>query len=419
MKSKLITVGDEILIGQVVNTNAAFIGEKMTAAGIPLKKTVVVGDSEKSLLEEFEDALKYFDVTIITGGLGPTSDDITKPALLKFFNDNLVMNWRILRHVKKIFQSRNLAMPSVNIGQAMLPSKSKAIWNPNGTAPGIWIERKNKIFVVLPGVPHEMKAMMADYVVPLLLKRFKREIKNVHKYKTLLTTGLGESTLYQKVIQVEKKLGASKLAYLPSPVGVRIRIDASGNNKSAAGHEILRIEKLIKEKIGDYIFGESDSTIEEVVAKIFTKGKKTLSIAESCTGGMLSSLIVSVAGASKFYLGGICAYSNREKMKLLQVKNSTLKKFGAVSRETAIEMADGIRKLMKTDFALSTTGVAGPTGGSRVKPVGLVWIGFSSARKTYAAEFKFGSNRQINIARASQRAIEILRRELLGIKIYF
>jgi len=419
LKSKLISIGDEILIGQIINTNAAFLGDRLFSIGIPVAKTVVIGDEEEVLLSEFEDSFRNYDVTIITGGLGPTHDDITKNVLLKFFKDEFVRDEKVLEHVRNIFRSRNMNMPLVNEDQALVPKNSKVIWNANGTAPGIWIEKEKRIFIALPGVPYEMKAMTENEILPELKKRYSAGSGKVYLQKTLLTTGLGESSLNEMLGNVTDIIGDSKLAFLPSAVGVRLRINVEGSKSAEAEEKLINIENKIRAKIPDYIYGVNKEELEKVIGVILTERKQSLSVAESCTGGMISSKIVSVPGSSNYYAGGVCVYSNLEKIKILNIKEETLKKYGAVSEETAIEMADGVRELMGTDYALSTTGIAGPSGGTDLKPVGLVWIGFSGKEKNYALSFKFGNNREVNIQRASQRALEILRRELLNKEIRF
>lgn len=419
MKSKIISIGDEILIGQIVNTNAAFLGDRLFSIGIPVAKTVVISDEEAELLSEFEDSFKNYDVTIITGGLGPTHDDITKPVLLKFFKDEFVRDEKVLAHVRNIFSSRNVNMPKVNEDQALVPKNSKVIWNANGTAPGIWIEKDKKIFIALPGVPYEMKSMIENEILPELKKRFSSGSGKVYLQRTLLTTGLGESSLNEMIGNVKEIIGESKLAFLPSATGVRLRINTEGKNEKEAAEKMNIIEDKLRSKINNLIYGSDKEELEKVIGDILTERKQTLSIAESCTGGMISSKIVNIPGSSNYYEGGVCVYSNIEKIKILNIKEETLKKYGAVSKETAMEMAEGIRSLMGTDFSLSTTGIAGPAGGTDQKPVGLVWIGFSGKDKTYALSFNFGNNREINIQRASHRALEILRRELLNIEIRF
>lgn len=411
-KVKLISVGDEILIGQIINTNAAWLGEKFFAAGMPVRKTVVIGDDEGEILREFDDSFAKFDVTIITGGLGPTHDDITKPALVKFFGDRLVMDNVVLEHVKGFFARRKIVMPPVNEGQALVPEKSEVIRNSNGTAPGIWIEKEGRVFVALPGVPYEMKPMIEEQVLPRLCRRYQGEGEKVYLQKTLLTTGIGESSLFELFGDVEKIIGGNKLAFLPSAAGVRLRMNTEGKDPAEAESKLREFETRIRNAAGGYVYGVNDETLQEIVGKMLREKGKTLSLAESCTGGSISSRIVSVAGSSDYYLGGVCAYSNELKMKILGVEEGTLKSRGAVSEQTAIEMAKGMRKLTGSAYALSTTGIAGPSGETPGKPVGLVWIGFSSEEKSYASEFHFGNRRDINIERASVKALDMLRREL-------
>lgn len=419
MKTKIISIGDEILIGQIVNTNAAYIGDKLFSAGFPVEKTIVIGDEENILLEELKDSMDKYDITIITGGLGPTHDDITKPTLIKFFDDKYISDEKVLEHVKNIFRRRNIKMPAVNIAQALIPSRSIVIWNESGTAPGIMFEENGKIIIAIPGVPFEMKALIDNEIIPLLRKKFLSDVSKVYLHKTLLTTGTGESTLNEMLGDINEIIGDSKLAFLPSVTGVRLRINAEAESEPEAQQKIISIEKKIRAKIQDFVFGVNDENLESVIGKILKGKKQSLSVAESCTGGKISSRIVSVPGSSEYYIGGVCVYSNIEKIKLLNIKEDTLSKYGAVSEQTAIEMAEGVREIMKTDYSVSTTGIAGPSGGSEDKPVGLVWIGFSSKNKSYAMKFLFGEERQRNIERASQRALEILRRELLNIKLIF
>lgn len=416
MRSKIISIGDELLIGQIVNTNAAYLGEKLFSIGIPVERTVVISDEESVLLSELDDSVNNYDVTIITGGLGPTHDDITKPVIVKYFKDELITDETVLAHVMKIFSDRKIKMPEINKGQALVPKNSEVIHNESGTAPGIWIENNGKIIIALPGVPYEMKSMIEGIILLKLKLFFKNKFKNVIKQKTLLTTGLGESTLNERLGDIKEIIEESKLAFLPSAEGVRLRINVTAENEEDADKKINLIEFRIRKKAGEFVFGTNGERMEEVTGNILRERKKTLSLAESCTGGELSARIVSIAGCSDYYMGGVCSYSNREKLKILGVKAETIKNYGAVSEKTALEMAEGVRELMGTDFSLSTTGVAGPSGGSEEKPVGLVWIGFSSAEKTFAMKFNFGERRDIIIRRAVMRALEILRRELLSIE---
>lgn len=413
MNSKILTVGDEILIGQIVNTNAAYLGDALFSLGMPVEKSVTIGDDEKMILDEFKDSLENYDLTIITGGLGPTHDDITKPALVKFFNDELILNEKILDYVTKLFASRNIIMPKVNEGQAMVPSKSKVIWNANGTAPGIWMEQENKVFVALPGVPYEMKAMLEESVVPMLKEKFLSNLDYVLKQKTLLTTGVGESVLNEMIGDVLSIIKNDKLAFLPSIEGVRLRINVKSDTAENADKRVSEIEKQIREKIGEYIFGTGNDILEEITGKLLTQKKLTLAAAESCTGGLLSSRITDVSGSSAYFLGGIVSYANEAKVEFLDIKEDTLKNYGAVSEQTAIEMAENVRKNFNSDIGIATTGIAGPTGGTAEKPVGLVYIGYSDREKTYAKQFLFSAFRERNKKRAAQEALEILRKELL------
>lgn len=415
MRAKLLTIGDEILIGQIVNTNAAFIGEKMYAIGIPVEKIVSIGDTEEALFEELDDSMKNFDVTLITGGLGPTHDDITKPVMVKYFNDELVINEDVLAHVKNIFESRNITMPEVNTGQAEVLKFGECIWNSLGTAPGLWKELFGKVFIAMPGVPYEMKEMMNKIILPKLTSFFEPKMNYAMKQKTLLTTGIGESTLSEMLGDIDNIIDdSSRLAFLPSPDGVRLRINVLKDTSEEAAEELVEIEKKIREKTGKYIFGEEEQKLEEIIGELLKENKLTLSVAESCTGGLISSRITDIPGSSEYYEGGINTYSYKAKVRTLEVKKKSLEKHGAVSEKVAMQMAKGVRKYFKTDIGISVTGIAGPGGATPDKPVGLVWIGYSDKEKTFAKKFLFGSNREVNKRRSSQAALDMLRQELLS-----
>lgn len=408
--SKIISIGDEILIGQIVNSNAAFIGGKLFEIGLPVKRIVTIGDTEKELLDELDDSFENFNVTIITGGLGPTHDDITKPTILKYFQDELVSDEKVLEQVKSIFRNRNISMPDVNYEQAKVPKKCKVIYNENGTAPGMWMEKNNKVIVCLPGVPFEMKAMMEKTVLAMLKNKFSKFIKYVLKTKTLLTTGIGESHLADMIGNVYDIIGDNKLAFLPSAYGVRLRIDVKGNNEKDADEILSGIENKLREKIGDYIFGVNEDLLEKEIGDLLIGKNKTLAVAESCTGGLISSKITDISGSSKYFLGGVCSYSNYSKFHILNVKKDTLEKFGAVSEETAIEMAENVRKILGADFGISTTGIAGPTGGTDLKPVGLVWIALSTNKQTFTKKLLLGNNRERTKLRATYLALDMLKK---------
>ena len=411
--SKVISIGDEILIGQITNSNAAFISSRLYTIGIPVKRIVSIPDREEELLLELTDSVENFDVTIITGGLGPTHDDITKPVLTKFFEDELITDEEVLEHINDLFKKRNIKMPESNEEQATVPRNSKIIWNDIGTAPGLWFDKDDHIIIALPGVPFEMKAMIDKFVLLMLKEKFTSKINYVLKSRSLLTTGISESGLHELIGDVNGFIGDSKLAFLPSLKGVRLRIDVKANDEDTADKKISEIEEAINKKAGKYIYGTDDDLLEKIVGDLLLKKGITLAVAESCTGGLLSSRITDISGSSQYYAGGVCSYSNDVKTKVLKVNKDTIEKHGAVSEETALEMANGIRNIMKTDIGISITGIAGPSGGTDEKSVGLVWIGYSDKTKTFARKFMFGSIRERNKIRAAQVAFQILRYELI------
>lgn len=411
--AKVISIGDEILLGQIVNTNASYINDKLFSIGVQVKKVVTIGDNREDLIYELHDSMKNYDITLITGGLGPTHDDITKPILVEFFNDELVLDEEVLLKVKSIFESRNVIMPETNVGQAMKPSKSKVIWNDNGTAPGILMEENGKLFIAMPGVPFEMKAMMENSVLSLIKSKFLQSPEYILKNKTLLTTGIGESTLFEKIGNLYELLNNQKMAFLPSPYGVRLRIDVKAKTEFEAEEEINRIEKGLYERVGDFIHGANDDLLEKTIGDLLKKKKLTLAIAESCTGGIISERITDISGSSEYFKGGVVSYSNEAKENIILVQKDTLIKYGAVSSETAKEMALGVRKVMNTDIGISATGIAGPTGGTSDKPVGLTYIAIAIGDKVYSKELFLGDNRQRNRIRAAHAALDMLRRELL------
>ena len=411
--AKVISIGDEILIGQIVNTNSAFINEKLFSIGVHVKKVVTIGDNRDDLIYELHDSMKHYDITLITGGLGPTHDDITKPILVEFFNDELVLDEEVLLKVKSIFESRNAVMPEANIGQAMKPSKSKVIWNDNGTAPGIYMEEEGKLFIAMPGVPFEMKAMIENSVLSLLKDKFLQNPEYAIKNKTLLTAGIGESILFEMIGNLDELLQGQKLAFLPSPYGVRLRIDVKAKTETKAEEEIKRIEKRLYEKVGEYIYGVNDDLLEKTIGDILKEKKLTLATAESCTGGIISERITDISGSSEYYKGGVISYSNEAKENIILVQKNTLVQYGAVSSEVAMEMASGVRKVLNADIGISATGIAGPTGATADKPVGLTYVAIAIGDKVYSKELFLGDNRHRNRVRAAQAALDMLRRELL------
>ncbi len=349
MRAELITIGDELLIGQVVNTNAAYLGRELSAIGIPVARETTVKDDASAIIAAFRHAWKSSDVVIVTGGLGPTHDDISKAAVQKFFHAKLTLHKPTLKAVRERFARLGYEnMPDINIGQAMVPEGFRPLKNNRGTAPGLLRHEHGKTFVLLPGVPLEMEAILQSGVIPFLRRTYKNKLEAI-RHRTLLTTGIGESSLAEKIGDPKEFLGAhSTLAFLPRVTGVRMRITTYTKNAASATREIARIEKILRERAGKYIFGTEGETLEALIVKLLTEQGKTLSTAESCTGGLIASMITNVPGASAAYVGSIVAYDNRVKIAELGVEPETLERFGAVSEETAREMAEGARDRLAT-----------------------------------------------------------------------
>lgn len=415
MTAQVITVGDEIIIGQTLNTNAAYIGEKLVRISVYITRTSVVGDNEERILKEFEDAYSKNDVVVVTGGLGPTHDDMTLKCIAKFFNTNLVEDDHVLDDINEMFRKRGIEVTPANKAQAMVPEIAEAIRNPLGTAPGIYIEKDGKIFISLPGVPYEMQHMMDEFVIPRLKEQNVDGGGNFIFIKNLLTTGIPESYLFERLGNIEELVGEAKLAFLPSQYGVKMRITTNSKNEEEALNKLLEVEQKIRGLAGRYIYGSDDQTLEEVVGKLLIDRSLTVAIAESCTGGLIGSRLTNVAGSSQYFERGVVAYSNAAKVELLRVDEDTILQKGAVSHEVCMQMAEGIKAVSGTDLGLATTGIMGPGGGTGEKPVGSVFIGICDENVCTAKEFKFGEDRMLNKDRTSQAALELLRRHLLGI----
>ncbi|MEN8192949.1 MAG: competence/damage-inducible protein A [Bacteroidota bacterium] len=415
MKAKIITIGDEILIGQTLNTNAAFIGEKLTKIGIDVSDSVVIGDNEESILNEFKDALENNKLIIVTGGLGPTHDDLTLGCIVKLFNTELVESPEVLNDIKNIFEKRGRKLTHSNIEQAKVPKIADIIRNHNGTAPGTWIEREDQIFISLPGVPFEMKEMVTGYIIPRLNEE-AFEQKSNRIIKSLLTTGIPESYLYERLGNINTLLKGNSMAFLPSQFGVRLRITVSGESKEKAENHLTRIEQQIRSKVGQYIYGKENDTLEEIIGNLLKDRGLTIAVAESCTGGLISSRLTNVSGSSKYFERGFVTYSNGAKVEHLKIDEDLLIKYGAVSLEVARLMAEGVKAVSGTDIGISATGIMGPTGATFDKPIGLVYIGICDSKICTAKEFRFGEDRLLNKDRTSQAALDMLRRNLLGIE---
>ena len=350
---------------------------------------------------------------MVTGGLGPTHDDVTRKCVVEYFKSELIVDNEVLSDIKKFFEVRGRILTPTNEDQARVPKISKTIRNPLGTAPGYWIEKQNKVFVCMPGVPYEMKNMIDSFVIRRLAERIEKD--NFILTKNLLSTGIPESMLYDKLGNIDELLKGAKLAFLPNQFGVRMRLTIVGKNEETTVNKLDEIEQKIRSLVGKYIYGTEDDTLESVVSKLFIDRGLKLSIAESCTGGLIMNRLTNISGSSKFLERGIVAYSNAAKVELLHVGEDTIQRNGAVSLEVARQMAEGVKAISGTDVGLSVTGILGPTGAAAGKLIGLVFIGFCNDKICTAKEFHFGDDRLLNKDRASQAALEMLRRNLLGI----
>ena len=403
MNASIITIGDELLIGQVVNTNASWIAAELETNNIHVSRIVTIADDFHDITNTLSEALLQSDVVIITGGLGPTKDDITKMALCDYFGMQLVMHEPSLANVVDFFTKRGLPISAINKMQALVPDGCEPLVNKVGTAPGMWFEREGKIIVSLPGVPFEMRWLMSEYVLPKLQGYLGVE---AILHKTILTCGIGESFLSELLDTWEAALPQNfRLAYLPDAGKVRLRLSARGDYKVTLQGQIETQLATLKVLISDYIYGYDDENFASVVGKLLRNKSATLATAESCTGGELGHQITEISGASDYYLGGVITYSNQLKEQLLGVSADTLANYGAVSSKTAQEMASGCRKLFKSDFAIATTGIAGPTGGTEEKPLGTVWIAIASKNGVVSQKYVFRTTRAQHQERTVNQAL--------------
>jgi nicotinamide-nucleotide amidase len=405
---EIINIGDELLIGQVVNTNASWMSALLSGHGFMVTKILSIADTENAIKQSIDRLDADTDVVLFTGGLGPTKDDITKKVLASYFKSDFYFNEEAFQNIESLFKSRGFKVSEINRKQAELPSKSIAIPNRYGTAYGMWFEDNGRILVSMPGVPFEMKAIMEDEIVPRLQNRFKTPN---YYHKTIMTTGIGESMLAEIIEKEERSLPANvKLAYLPRPGIVRLRLSSIGNGENQVKESINTEVSKIVNKIGEkVVFGYNDESMEEVLAHLLTEGGLSIATAESCTGGTIAQILTSVPGSSDYFRGGIVSYSNEAKIELLGVKKETIEKHGAVSEQVVIQMAEGARIKLHSDYAIATSGIAGPGGGSSEKPVGYTWIAVSGPKTTEALSFQFGEHRGRNITRAALAALNLLR----------
>jgi nicotinamide-nucleotide amidase len=406
MLAEIITIGDEILIGQIVDTNSAWMARQLNDAGIRVKQISSVSDDRQHILTALAEAAIRADIILITGGLGPTKDDITKKTLAEFFGVGMVENEDALNNVYRIFERYKRPMLEINRLQAQVPQNSEVLVNKNGTAPGMWFDSNGKIYVSMPGVPFEMMYLMEEEVIPKLKTRFKLPVI-IHK--TILTVGEGESFLAERIADIEDALPPYiKLAYLPKLGQVRLRLSGYGEDETTLRKAINESASKIIDRVKDVVVAEEDLPLEKVILDFMAAKGLTLSVAESCTGGYISHLFTQHAGSSQVFFGGAVSYSYELKESILGVKNETLWQYGAVSEQTVTEMVEGALLNFKSDYAIAVTGIAGPGGGLPDKPVGAVWIAVASAKKTIAKKFTFGNRRQQNIERSATSALAML-----------
>ena len=406
MFAELITIGDELLIGQVVDTNSAWMGRELNNIGIEVLRIVSVRDREEEILEAIDNAMKRVNIVLVTGGLGPTKDDITKQTLCKYFNTELIFSEEVFENVKRVLAGK-IPMNKLNKGQAMVPKNCTVINNPVGSASVSWFERDGKVLVSMPGVPQEMTTVMAESVLPKLHERFQTD---VIMHQTFLVQHYPESVLAEKLEAWEVALpDCIKLAYLPKLGIIRMRLTGRGHDRKEVETLLNREKAKLETILGEDIFSEEDTPLEVIIGELLKKRKLAVSTAESCTGGSIAERLTSIAGSSEYFKGSIVAYSNEVKKDLLYVSSETLEKYGAVSEETVIEMVKGAMKALKTDCAVATSGIAGPGGGTPEKPVGTVWIaaGYKNEIRTYKQETNRG--RAMNIERAGNNALLMLR----------
>ncbi len=408
VRAELLTIGDEILYGQIVDTNSQWMGAELSKAGIRVVRTTTVGDVATDILKAFAEAEERADIVLITGGLGPTSDDLTKPCLAQYFDCEMRMHEEALAEVTEFFASRGRALTEINRLQASLPVCCEKVTNRLGTAPGMWFERNGKVFVSMPGVPHEMKVMMSEIILPKLLRTFRTP---VIQHTIIRTVGIGESFLAEKISAWEQSLPSHiRLAYLPGYGEVKLRLTATGRDQQTLKDEVGQLVNDLQPLAGEYIYGYGEDTLEVVTGNILRSKKLTLSVAESCTGGYLAHLITSIPGSSDYFAGGIVAYSNDIKINELGVKSETLDQHGAVSEATIREMASLVRSKFNTNIGVATSGIAGPGGGTPEKPVGTVWIAYADDKEVVARKLALSKDRNINIRITAVSVLNLIRK---------
>lgn len=418
MKAEILTIGDEILIGQITNTNAVWIAQQLNQMGIKVTHMASVADDETAIIKAFNDSLLRANFVFITGGLGPTKDDITKKTIAKYFNVDLIINEDVLQDVTSFFLKRDKTVSQLNRNQALVPQGSIVFRNPHGTAPAMWLKKQNTVFVSMPGVPFEMKAIMTDAILP----KIKNENILPHIYhKTVLTNGIGESALAELIEPWEDNLITKniKLAYLPQPGIVRLRLSSYGSNLNELQNNIETEIESLKKIIDKYIYGyenygEETPSLEKIVSQLLKERNETISLAESCTGGYISSLFTAIPGASNVFKGSIVPYTNEAKHSLLQVDDTIFNTVGEVSKECVEQLAKNVLKKFNSDYSIAISGIAGPSGGSIEKPVGTIWVAVANKEKCVCLKFLFGDNRQRNIIMTAHASLNLLRKFIVN-----
>lgn len=415
VNASIITIGDELLIGQTIDTNSAFIAQEFNKIGILIKRRVAVGDVYDDIWQALDEEARNADIIIITGGLGPTADDITKPLLCNYFGGKMVVDQEVLAHVKYLFEvifRRTGPMLESNLKQAEVPDVCTVLMNQRGTAPGMLFKKDNKVFISLPGVPHEMKGLIKNEVIPFLLKEFTMPVI-VHK--TAFTAGIGESFLAELLKDFEPTLPSHiKLAYLPNYGMVKLRLSTVGEKKEDIENELVPYFEKMMEIVKEYLVWDKDEGLEAVIGKILLEKGKTMGTAESCTGGYIAHLITTIPGASAYYSGSVVSYSYEAKENILGVKKDTLEKTGAVSKETVIEMANGAIRTLQVDYVIAVSGIMGPDGGTEDKPVGTVWMAAANKEKVETLKLNLRFDRQRNISTTTANALNFLRKFILA-----
>jgi len=411
MKAEIITIGDEILIGQIIDTNSAWLAEQVNLIGIEVSQILSISDNEKHILETLSNIKNDTDIVFLTGGLGPTKDDITKETLCKFFDTKLIFNEDVYKDIEQFFKIRNIPIQEENRKQAELPAKCTIIKNNYGTASGMWFEKNAKTFISMPGIPFEMKELVTNGIIPKIKDEF---CLPTIIHRTILTHGIPESSMAKLIEKWENNLDKEiKLAYLPSPEHLRLRLSISGKDEEDITEKIDKAEKELKPIIEKAIFGYGKETLQEVIGNLLKEKNATLATAESCTGGNIARLITSIKGSSAYFKGSVIAYSNDIKENILNVANNDIVKHGAVSKEVVEQMAIGVKKLFNTDYAIATSGIAGPDGGTDEKPIGTTWIAVAGPNEISVKKYTFGTRRDINIRRASSKSLDKLRKLIM------